>query len=174
MARIRCRCAPKRRAQTQAYSRQLRIFKRNRLFQQAPFHTFPARDPLLSPWFFSKLRVVDFFDPSLGEANSSVSHTILIFSTKKCDFESRLFPYNSVFVRHPDLTVPYRILLFQRFFEPVRSLIAHVSSHAGCRWVPPREGLRGELRMKTIDHKGPQMPPSRVTAIRDFDSPPLP
>ena len=82
LAHIRRTCAAKRRAQTQAYSRQLRIFKRNQLFQQAPFHTFPARDPLLSPWFFSKLRVVDFFDPSLGEANSSVSHTILIFPRK--------------------------------------------------------------------------------------------
>ena len=121
MARIRRRCAPKRRAQTQAYSRQLRIFKRNQLFQQAPFHTFPARDPLLSPWFFSKLRVVDFFDPSLGEANSSVSHTILIFPGKNATLNlvcSHTIPFSCAIQISP---YPIEFYFFKGFLNLSRA-----------------------------------------------------
>ena len=174
MARIRRRCATKRCAQTQAYPRQLRIFKTNQLFQHAPFHTIPARDPLLFPWLFSELRIVDFLGPFSGGGEFNRALYNFDFSAKKCDFESRLFPYNSVFVRHPDLTVPYRILLFLSFFDPVQNVEHQYRMHTGTRSDPPREGPRGELRMKTMDHQGPQMPPSRWTAIRDFDSLPLP
>ena len=144
------------------------------LFQHAPFHTIPARDPLLFPWFFSELRIVDFLGPFFGGGELHRVPYNFDYSAKKCDFESRLFLYNSVFVRRPNLTVPYRILLFLSFFDPVWNLETEYRMHTRTRPLPPREGPRGELRIKTIDHKGPQMPTSRLPPIRDFDPTPLP
>ena len=106
-----------------------------------------------------------------------VLYTILLFCKQACDFESHRVIYNSTFLTQKCTLGSHRVIYnstFQSLSGGSRIANRQYRTHTRCRPLPPRGVPGGELLLKTIDHKGLQLPSCRFPPIRDFNPTSLP